>query len=125
MDAPIEIMRTALARVPMPSKGWLRAVRDAIGLNQRTVAARMAIRQQTYHQIEQREGKGDISLSSLRRAAEALDCELVYFLVPKQAVAETFAALAAAHDPHLRAVATTMELEGQGVHPSPHGPVSS
>ncbi len=109
----------------MPSKGWLRAVRDAIGLNQRAMAAKMAIRQQTYHQIEKREEKGEITLSSLRRAAEALDCELVYFLVPKKVVAETFTALAAVHDPHQRAVATTMELEGQSVSPSPNGPVSS
>lgn len=124
MDTPIKTMRAALAEIPMPSKGWLRAVRDAIGLNQRTVASKLSIKQQTYHELEKREEKGDITLSSLRRAADALDCQLVYFLVPKVGVADSFTALAAARDPHVQAVATTMALEGQGVRQSTNGPVS-
>jgi predicted DNA-binding mobile mystery protein A len=85
---------------PKPSRGWLRAVREAIGLTQATVAARMSVTRQSCAQFEVAEAKQSISLFSLRRAAEAMDCELVYFLVPRGGQDKTFADLARSLDPH-------------------------
>jgi predicted DNA-binding mobile mystery protein A len=98
----------------MPARGWLRAVREAIGLTQRQVAAGAAVKRQSYAQFEVAEEQGTISIASLRRAAGAMDCELVYFIVPRESVAGTFAGLARVHDPmsrHLSATDHSMALE--------------
>lgn len=100
----------------MPARGWLRAVREAIGLTQRQVAVKAAVKRQSYAQFEAAEERGSISIGSLRRAAGAMDCELVYFIVPRATVAGTFAGLAQLHDPvsgHLKATDNSMALKGR------------
>jgi predicted DNA-binding mobile mystery protein A len=97
----------------MPARGWLRAVREALGLTQRQVAARAAVKRQSYAQLETAEERGAISLGSLRRAAEAMDCELAYFIVPRGSAARTYGGLAQVHDPayrHQMATEHSMEL---------------
>lgn len=99
-----------------PTRGWLRAVREALGLSQKAVAAKAGVTQQSLLRLESREGRGAITLASLERAATAMDCDLVYYLVPKAGMAGSFAELAKRHDPdgaHRRAVAHSMALEGQ------------
>ena len=101
-----------------PSRGWLRAVRDVIDLSQHDIAKKLGIKRQSYAQLETAEERGSISLSSLRRAAEAMECELVYFIVPREAIAGTYSELAQIHDPafkHLQASEHSMALEGQAV----------
>jgi predicted DNA-binding mobile mystery protein A len=110
---PLNAARPAAA---VPSRGWLRAVREAIGLSQGRVAERASVKRQSYSQFETAEEKGSISLASLRRAAEAMDCELVYFVVPKAALATTYAGLSEIHDPaarHRRATEHSISLGGR------------
>jgi hypothetical protein len=71
---------------------------------------------QAYAELEASEKKRAISLKSLEKAAEAMDCELIYFVVPRTSIASTFAELARIHDPllkHLRKTEHSMMLEGQ------------
>ena len=70
-------LREARAAAQRPARGWLRAVREAIGFSQGQVAKKLGVKQQSYAQFETAEERGSISLTSLRRAAEAMDCELV------------------------------------------------
>jgi predicted DNA-binding mobile mystery protein A len=72
-----------------PPKGWVRAIRDALGMTSRQLAARMALSQSTVTAMEQGEAAGTITLNTLRQAAEALDCQLVYALVPRTTLDET------------------------------------
>ncbi len=98
-----------------PAGGWLRAVRQAVGLTQATVAKKASITQQAYAQFERGEAGGTLSIGNLQRAAEAMDCELVYYLVPR---AKSFGELATRFDPafpHLQASEHSMALEGQAV----------
>jgi predicted DNA-binding mobile mystery protein A len=77
-------------------------------------AKRMRVSPQTAESIEKSEASGSIQLSTLRRAAEALDCTLVYALVPKASLDETVkkrARMIALRD--LQRVAHTMKLEAQ------------
>jgi predicted DNA-binding mobile mystery protein A len=67
-----------------PTDGWLRAVRDALGMSEFELAARMGITQQRVNQIQRAEVDRSIQLSTFGRAAEALGCELVYYLAPKE-----------------------------------------
>ena len=83
-----------------------------MALKQSQVAARIAVRRQSYAQFERAEEKGSISIGSLRRAAGAMDCELVYFVIPRERVG-SFAGLARLHDPaqkHFRATERSMML---------------
>ncbi len=67
-----------------PSGGWTRAVRTSLGMNVRQMAERIGITQQSATSLEKNEADDAITLKSLRKAAEALDCRLVYALVPNE-----------------------------------------
>lgn len=125
LDQQVTAMQKARSGIRRPSKGWLRTVRDAIGMNRSEVAKGMGISRQSYTALEQAEAGRAITLRSLDRAAEAMDCEVVYFLVPKQHEGGTFANLAQDHDPAFRQLKKTehsMALEGQAVGDIPPKP---
>lgn len=65
-----------------PRGGWVRAIRDALGISSRQLASRMDVAQSRIVALEKAESTGSTTLKSLREAAEALDCKLVYALVP-------------------------------------------
>ena len=67
-----------------PSGGWIRTVRTSLGMSVRQMAERMGITQQSAARLEKNEADDVIKLKSLRKAAEALDCRLVYAFVPKE-----------------------------------------
>jgi predicted DNA-binding mobile mystery protein A len=99
-----------------PPMGWVRAVRDALGLTGAQLARRLGIRPASLSELEKNEAKGAITLATLRRAAEALDCTFVYALVPNQSLdAMVEEAARAAAKKELAASLHTMELEAQGV----------
>jgi predicted DNA-binding mobile mystery protein A len=105
-----------LAQSPRPPKGWLRAVRDALGMTTTQMARRLGVSQPSIVGLEQSEANGAITLNTLQRAAEALGCRLVYALVPERPLADTVqerAELMAARQS--KAVEHTMRLEDQAV----------
>ncbi|HVA09561.1 MAG TPA: mobile mystery protein A [Acidimicrobiales bacterium] len=101
---------------PPPSGGWIRAIREALGMSATQFAARLGVARQTAQEHEQKEIDGSIGLSTLRRAAEALDCQLVYAFVPKTSLDEAVRAQARkVAMAELARVDQTMLLEGQRV----------
>ena len=77
-----------LADEPRPHKGWIRAIRDAIGMSSTELAARIGVSQQSVSQMEHSEVQDTITLDTLRRAANALNCDLVYVLEPRTSLDE-------------------------------------
>jgi predicted DNA-binding mobile mystery protein A len=71
-----------------PSGGWLRAVRQALGMTTRQLAKSVGVTQAAVVDAERTEAKGDITLATLQRYAAALDCEVCYALVPKRPLQE-------------------------------------
>ncbi len=67
-----------------PTRGWVRAVREALGLTTAQLAQRLNVKQPSIVAVEQSEEKGTIELATLRRVAEALDCRVIYALVPNK-----------------------------------------
>lgn len=65
-----------------PRGGWIRAIRDALGISSRQLASKMDVAQSRIIALEKAEGTGSTTLKSLREAAAALDCELVYAFIP-------------------------------------------
>ena len=101
-------------RFRVPPKGWVRAVRDALGMTGVQFAKRLGIRPPSVDALEKSEANGSIQLKTLRRAAEALDCTIVYALVPKKPLEQAVhdrARKIAVRD--LGRVAHTMKLEAQ------------
>lgn len=78
-----------LRNLPPPRKGWVRAIRDVLGMSGRQLGKRMGVSKMWVGDIERLEVTGATTLKTLRRAAEAMECELVYALVPKSSLKET------------------------------------
>jgi predicted DNA-binding mobile mystery protein A len=73
-----------VTRFAPPVRGWIKAIREALGMTTAQLAKRLGMKQPSLVEIEQSEAKGAIQLRTLRRVAEALDCTLVYALVPNK-----------------------------------------
>lgn len=67
-----------------PQEGWIRSIRKAIGMSMRQLAERIGITQQSTFKLEENEIDYSITLKTLKRAAEAMDCKLVYAIIPNQ-----------------------------------------
>jgi predicted DNA-binding mobile mystery protein A len=67
-----------------PVRGWIKAIREGLGMTTQQLARRLNVSQPSVTALEQSEAKGSIELATLRRVAEALDCTLVYALVPNR-----------------------------------------
>jgi predicted DNA-binding mobile mystery protein A len=70
-------------RLQPPPKGWIRAIRDSLGMTGEQLGARMGVTRQNVDKLEKAEASGAIQLQTLRKVAEALDMEFVYALVPR------------------------------------------
>ncbi len=82
LDARFQRLKP-IADEPRPHKGWIRAIRDALGMSSTELAARIGVSQQRVSEMERSELHDTITLETLRRAAEALDSDLVYVLQPR------------------------------------------
>ena len=83
-----------MARKPTgkPKRGWLRGIREAVGIPVDEVARRMGVCRWEIRRLEKSEERQRIQLATLKRAAEGLGCELVYALVPKEGTLKEMAA---------------------------------
>ena len=99
-----------------PAKGWIAAIRTALGMSSPALAKLLKVSQPTIHEYERGEVRGSITLETLGRVADALDAELIVALVPRKSVAAALRARAEsiARD-EMRAVVNTMRLENQEV----------
>ena len=91
-----------------PSAGWIRAIRDALGMSGADLAKRMGVSQPRVAQLEKAEVLGDLKISTLERVADALDCDLVYALVPRSGSLEA--------DVRTQARAKAVEQAGRAAH---------
>jgi predicted DNA-binding mobile mystery protein A len=77
------ISKFGLKQLSIPKGGWLREIRQALGVQGRDLAARLGVTPQRVTQLEKSEVEGKVTLEKLKEAAEALNCQLVYAFVPK------------------------------------------
>jgi predicted DNA-binding mobile mystery protein A len=99
-----------------PSRGWIRAIREALGMTTGQLAKRLGVHQPRVIELERGEASGNVTVKSLERAAQALGCRLVYAFVPAEPLADTIRKRASViAGEQLAAVEQTMRLEAQGV----------
>jgi predicted DNA-binding mobile mystery protein A len=113
LDAGLTRWRSAELPARPPS-GWIKAIREALGMPAAYLAKRLGVVPSTVLRLEASEADDTITLGSLRRVAGALDCELQYSLVPKKTIAQTLESRAekVARE-RMAAVAHSMVLESQ------------
>jgi predicted DNA-binding mobile mystery protein A len=102
-------------RALRPTRGWIRAIREALGMSQQQVAKAMQVKQQSLIDFETAEAEDRITLKNLRRAAEAMECELIYAIVPKSGTIQQLAEKRARREATRRVLSVehTMALENQ------------
>lgn len=97
-----------------PVKGWIRAIREALGMSGVQFAKRLGVSPQRVATLEKAEVAGAVTIRSMRHAAEALDCVFVYALAPRSSLEDTIRrqALEVARE-RLKHTSHTMLLEDQ------------
>ena len=106
-----------------PRGGWLRAVREALGLSTAQVAqaipgeAKPHGKAERVREFEKAEADDRITLASLRRIADAMGCKLVYAIIPKTGTIGDLANERARNQAsrRVRAIEHSMALEDQAV----------
>ena len=96
--------------------GWIKCIRQAIGMSGIHLAQKMGISQNSLSELEKREASKSITIKKLDETAKALDCRLIYGFIPKKKLEEMVeqAALKKAHE-LLELADTHMSLEDQKV----------
>lgn len=96
----------------------MRAIREAIGMTTPQLAARLGVSQPRVTAMERAEQHGTLTLASLEKIADALDCTLVYALVPRQSLETTVQRQAyRVAEEQIARIDHTMRLENQAVDP--------
>lgn len=101
-----------------PRGGWIRAIRTGLGMSQEALASRLDVTKANVAKLEGSELSETISIGKLAEVARAMDCQLVYALVPNVSLEHTVQQQAErVAVTTLGYVATTMGLEAQAVEP--------
>ena len=115
LDKTLRRYRVFLESLP-PRKGWIRSIRDALGMSGRQLARRVKLSQQRIAVIEKQELDGSLTLKTLRKMAEGLDCALVFSLVPRKSLEQTLREqVERVVQDRLAKAGHLMDLEGQGL----------
>ncbi|MDP8314219.1 MAG: mobile mystery protein A [Candidatus Celaenobacter antarcticus] len=115
LDKTLTVLRPLLD-IQIPQKGWIRAIRNAIGMSGRQLADRLGVTKQNASLIESREIAGTATIKTLRNTAEALDCIFVYGFIPKTSLEEIIRGQAKkVASTRLARASHTMSLEDQSL----------
>jgi len=113
LDNPLE-----LTKKPTPKAGWIRVIRQALGMTTYHLAKRIGCSQANVMALERREKAGSITLNALEQTAKAMNCRLVYFFVPEKALSQLMedqARIIAKR--RLKTIGHSMALEQQALTP--------
>lgn len=115
MDALLDAWKAAQLGA-RPRSGWVRAISESLGMSAAAFARRLGMSHAGVRKLENAEASDVITLASLRKLAEALDCELQYALVPRTSLAQQVKDQAkSVAQERLRPIAHSMALEDQAV----------
>ncbi len=76
-------------QINLPAKGWVRSIRNGLSMSRRQLANRLGLSTSRIQRLEQDEISGAVTIKTMRRTAEALDCVFVYALLPRDSLEAT------------------------------------
>ena len=106
-------------RQQAPRRGWVKAMRDALGMSAAQLANRLSVSRAAVYQLDERESSRAVSLKQLDKAADALECDVFYTFIPRSTVEQTIRAQAKKNaETKLYNANLSMGLEAEGVRES-------
>ncbi len=118
LDKQLNDWQTVSYQYPRPKVGWVKTIRSALTMSVEQLASRLGLSRGRIAQLESAEIDDAVTLHTLKKVAEAMDCEFVYAIVPKrmttiESIIHKQAELVANH--RVDRTAHTMSLESQSV----------
>lgn len=105
-----------VSRTPPPTKGWIKAIRSALGMTAQQLGARAGMSQAAITQIEKSEVKKAATIATMEKIAKGLDCTFFYGLVPNMTLEQTLRLrVAKVAQQKVLSTAHSMALEKQGI----------
>lgn len=99
-----------------PKLGWIRTCREYLGMPSSLLARRLNVSVSRVSVVESTESSGRTTINTLKRYANALDCELVYMFVPKQDIEIKLRKMAEVlAERMIQQLKITMDLEDQAI----------
>ena len=77
------------AETHRPQKGWIRAIREALGMSGKQFANRLGVKPPRITALEKDELSGTVTIKKMQEAANALDCDFYYALIPRKTLSDT------------------------------------
>lgn len=118
LDRQLKEWQAIKNKYGQPRAGWIKTLRVALGMSVEQLANRLGLTRGRITQLENAEINDAVTLRTLKEAANALGCELIYAIVPKgnstlESILKTRANQVAQE--RIAQVAHTMSLEAQSV----------
>ncbi len=104
------------AAFDVPQQGWIKTIRDALGLSAKQLAKKTGMDQPRISRLERTEKQGNMTLATLQKIAQGLNMKFVYGFVPEESL-EAMVKVQAKHIAlnRLKRLNDTMRLEKQGL----------
>lgn len=118
LDRQLKEWKSVSKKYGRPRAGWVKTLRVALSMSIGQLASRLGLTRARIAQLENAEIHDAVTLRTLREAANAMECEFVYAIVPKgdstlEDIIKTRAEQVAKE--RIVRVAHTMSLEAQSV----------
>lgn len=98
-----------------PKKGWIAEVRTLLLMTTAQLARRIGVAQSVVSNFEKSEREKAITLQSLEKIADALECDLHYLFIPRKGLeAELYDRAEKLYQKKAKKLEHHMRLEGQG-----------
>ena len=105
---------SCVENIQRPAKGWLRAIREALGMSGKQFARCLGVAPPRITALEKDELAGSVTIRTMQQAADALDCDFIYLIVPRENLTDIVRKRARGlAQKRLARVAHTMLLEEQ------------
>jgi predicted DNA-binding mobile mystery protein A len=106
---------TGLQHLIVPPIGWIKAIRNGIGMSMEQLGKKLSITKQAVMDMEKREKEGAITIKSMQEIAKAMDMRFVYGFVPNAGSLEQMIETRALEiaTKIVQRTSTTMKLEDQ------------
>jgi predicted DNA-binding mobile mystery protein A len=78
----------SVLNINRPLYGWIKTIRNALGMTVAQFGKRMGVSQARASVIESSEIEDTLTIKTLREAARSLNCKFIYFLIPEKSLEE-------------------------------------
>jgi predicted DNA-binding mobile mystery protein A len=112
----LKMVQQARVESPRPRDGWIRSIRESLGMSAAQLGKRLGVCRQRIARVEKDELPGNVTLKTMTQLADAMDCVFVYWLVPKTSLEEIVRSQAKKiAEASVNRTSLAMSLEGQAI----------